>query len=250
MEPKFNTSFIPKKSLQADVSSSTPGKFVNRRSVTGPGYFLAVLAFLLSVIVSVGVFGYTKIIERTIVDSTTKVKAIQAALQPELISELMRIDARMKGVQRLTSGHIAVSALLDHLEAVTLNDVTYTQLTFKTEPASAVYNLTLQGETGAIPSVALQTDQFRKSEYLLSPVVTKLDRPSVEGTTKTPNARTTMFAVSMSMDPRLVSYAAALESGRYGVATAPSLSMTRDTATDATSTATTTTATGTTTPTE
>jgi len=211
MEPKFNTSFIPKKSLQADVSGTTPGRYVHRRSVKGPGYFIALLIFLASVAASVGIFGYTKLVEQSIADLSKQVEATRATFKPEVIGELSRVDTRMRNATTLLHNHVAVSEMFSLLEKITLKDVSYTALEYHMGLDTTPSALVLNGNARTMKSVALQTDQFAKSDYIHDPNVTQLERDFSNDTTT--------FSIGLSVDPRLISYEQSLDTRMSAVET-------------------------------
>jgi hypothetical protein len=180
MEPTFNTSFIPKKSLQADVSGSAPGKYVNRRTVHGPGYFLTLLIFILAVVGSVGMFAYTKMIDGRIKEKITELDRARAAYKPEIIQELRRADSRLRYAHQLVTNHAAVTPLLSVIEQLTLRNIQYTLLFLTSGDSSGASasapSVQMLGKASDMPPVALLVDEFRTSPYLGNPQVTKLQR--------------------------------------------------------------------------
>jgi hypothetical protein len=206
MEPQFNTSFIPKKSLQEDVSGMTPGKYVNRRTVHGPGFFLMLFVFIVTIIAAGAVFGYTKVIEGRIQKSLTALDRDRASYKPETINALKRVDERMKGAAKLTASHQAVSAFLSALEAVTLKSVRYSKLelsgTGDTFTQSGRAQVIVAGDAKDLRSVALQADEFTNNNKFRTPLVTSLERSETGGAE---------FTMQVPLDPSLLSYATTFE---------------------------------------
>lgn len=207
MEPQFNTSFIPKKSLQEDVTGTTPGKYVNRRTVHGPGFFLMLLVFIVTIIAAGSIFAYTKVIQGRIDASLTTLERDRASYKPETIEALRRVDERMKGAERLIISHQTVSALLTTLENLTLKTVRYSKVDFTgaqrmtNEQVGEAY-LSMSGSAKELKSVALQMDQFDVSEVFGKPGVTKLERA--------PEGSKALFTMQVSVDPQILKYASTL----------------------------------------
>jgi len=211
MEPKFNTSFIPKKSLQADVggpgstTTTSPGnKYVKRRTVRGPGYFLTLLIFVLAVVASFSIYGYTVIVERNIDDRIAQINEMQKGFDPSEIERLAREGLRMKNAERLLSSHVTVTELFDLLEAITLKNVRYDNFEYSGALGSTP-GLDLSGSSQNFQSIAVQTEQYRINQSLNNPVVTELKRLT-DGSA--------VFDVQMTVNPRLVSFPTALQAGK------------------------------------
>jgi hypothetical protein len=216
MEPKFNTSFIPKKSLQANVTGAPKtggGKdYVKRRSTHGPGFFLMLLIFILTIVSAGGIFGYTKITERNIDGLISRLQEAQNNFDPAAVDALTREGLRIKNAQRLLSSHVTLSELFDLLEAQTLKQVRYDTLTYS-GLLGAIPTVQISGESTSFANVALQVEQYRISPSLNNPVVNELKR-LVDGTAT--------FGVGMQLNPRLILFPTVLESGRRNPAPTPS----------------------------
>jgi len=221
MEPKFNTSFIPKKSLQADVSGTAAGKdrFVRRRDVRGPGYYLMLMVFLASVVVSLGVFGYTKIVESNIQEKIARLERQKEAFDEETVAMLTRADAHITNAKKILGSHIAVSELFTLLETITLARVQYTEFEYAGVPSQTAL-ATITGLSKNFQDVALQTEQYRLHESLHKPVVRDLER--LEN-------NTVSFAIDVSVDQRLVTFSQALKN--MGTVTPPPTPVTTEAST-------------------
>jgi hypothetical protein len=202
MEPKFNTSFIPKKSLQADVTgSSAGGKYVGRRTIHGPGYFFSMLLFLVSAVASLGLFGYTKIVESAIAEKITRLEEQKASFDPESIDLLERTDIHITNANKLLMQHVAVSELFTLLEKLTLKRVQYTELKYAGSPGESAM-VTIDGSTQTFQNVALQTEQYRGDVNLTNPIVRELERLETGAV---------HFSVDLTVDQRLVLFSSFLK---------------------------------------
>jgi len=203
MEPKFNTSFIPKKSLQADVSATVGGKnrFVRRHDVHGPGYYLMFMVFLTSVVVSLGVFGYTKIVESNIQEKIARLERQKEAFDEETVAMLARADTHITNAKKILREHTAVSELFTLLETITLVRVQYTELEYTGQPSETSL-VTISGLSKNFQDVALQTEQYRLHPSLHKPVVRDLERLEDNSVS---------FSIDVTADTGLVSFSSALK---------------------------------------
>ncbi|KKS28535.1 MAG: hypothetical protein UV60_C0027G0007 [Parcubacteria group bacterium GW2011_GWA2_43_11] len=203
MEPKFNTSFIPKKSLQADVSGAATAKnrFVRRRDVHGPGYYLMFMVFLTSVVVSLGVFGYTKIVESNIQEKIARLERQKEAFDEETVAMLARADTHITNAKKILKEHIAVSELFTLLETITLIRVQYTEFEYTGEPNQTAL-ATISGLSKNFQDVALQTEQYRLHPSLHKPVVRELERLEDNAVS---------FSIDVTADTGLISFSSALK---------------------------------------
>ncbi len=201
MEPKFNTSFIPKKSLQADVSGSKgTSKYTHRRTIYGPGFFLMLLIFTITVVVALGVFGYTKILIRDIEGKIAKMEEQKNSFDLNSVNMLTEFDTKIRSAKKILASHVAVSGLFDLLENITLKKVQYTELVYNGFP-NEVPTITVTGVSDGFQNIALQTEQYRKDTSLLNPVVNDLEKKE---------NMTIDFSVDMEADRRLTSFSSFL----------------------------------------
>lgn len=208
MEPKFNTTFIPKKSLQADVGGSVSGgKFVGRREVKGPGFYLGLMVFLVSIIASLGVFGYTKIVENSIAEKIVKLEQQKNAFDEETVALLTRADSHISNAKKILMSHIAATQLFALLETITLTRVQYTELEYEALPGENAL-VTLSGISKNFQDVALQVEQYRIHEMMFDPIVQELKR--LEN-------KMISFTVDVASAQRLTSFSSALQSERMQV---------------------------------
>jgi hypothetical protein len=210
MEPKFNTSFIPKKSLQADTNTSSENKYVARRTVHGPGFYSMLLLFIISVTACVGVFAYTVIVDRSIEEKKNVLEEKKKAFKISIIDDLIETDARLSSANNLLANHIAISQIFNTLEDITLKRIQYTDFVYTGARAQTPAVLEVTGISDSFQDVALQTWAYRTNEYLHDPVVKELKRKS------TNNIDTVDFILEAGVDTSLTSFSLAIKENRIG----------------------------------
>lgn len=225
MDPKFQSSFIPKGPLvpSSAVFKAQPAK---RGSLLG---LISMWIFVLSIVAALAAFGYGFYLNSSIKKMGGDLEAARANLEPETIKEMARLDARIVGTEKLLSNHVVLSPLFDFLESNTLKTVRFTQFTFKETTDGLL--VSMHGQARGYAALALQADIFNKSKDLKSTNFSNLDLDE---------RGNVIFVVDAVVSPTLVSYKRVLESGPKVITPAASVATSTSsalaTSTNATST--------------
>jgi hypothetical protein len=204
MEEKFNTSFIPKQSLQAGVGNASDDKYVTRRTTYGPGFYSTLLLFIVALVTSLGLFGYITVVENTVQKKVQILKEKKGLFSEESISALIHESNYIEQTKKLLNTHVTVSELFDEIERLTLRNVQYVGMVY-TDKAGADPEFTLSGKTKSYQDVAVQTTEYEESGVIHTPIVEDLGRL---------NLGPVHFTIKLFTDPSLVSYTEALRTGR------------------------------------
>ena len=173
MEPKFKTSFIPKKSFEQPAP-------IQPRGGGGKGGSLGILGiagiaiFVMAAASAGGVYFYRWSLESSIADKAVQLEQAREAFQPALIRLLERLDIRLKTADQLLNNHISFSALFPLLETTTYADVQFKGMSVAQDSNNQIA-MTMQGEARDFDVVALQSDVFGQNRHILEPVFSELD---------------------------------------------------------------------------
>lgn len=198
MEPKFQSSFIPKGPLVSTTNESLSGGRKHREG--GLFSFISIIIFTISIILAVGMFGYKFYLKYSIERMGTALDEARAALQPEVIDELTRFDNRIISTKELISKHKLITPLFEFLEKSTPRTVRFND--FRYIVSDKGLEVQIKGEARGYAALALQADILNKSEYFKNPVFGDLslnDRGEV------------VFNFTATVDENLVSYQRAIE---------------------------------------
>ncbi len=196
MEPKFQSSFIPKGPVAAAGSvAETYGR--PHASFFG---IVATFLFTISIILSLGVFGYERYLLAHIGTLGSDLTKARASMQPEVINELVRANQRIISTNDLLKKHTALSPFFDYLETATLKNVRFTSLEYLTTDRGIV--LTMHGQARSYGDVAEQSDSFNKSKIFIDPVFSDLDLDTKGNV---------IFTFKAGLDASAVSYKKRLE---------------------------------------
>lgn len=159
MEPKFQTSFIPKKPINSSQNSG-----IDVMHDTNIFSVIAAVVFIVSILVSGGLFFYKKSLISQIAKADSDILATKAAFEPEKIKELMDINNRLLSTKNLLENHIVVSQILVLMEDLVLKKMRFVDFKYanhNTEPT-----ITVSGEIQTYNALAEQQSVFSQNEYL------------------------------------------------------------------------------------
>ncbi|MEX2013640.1 MAG: hypothetical protein WD897_01875 [Parcubacteria group bacterium] len=192
MEPKFQSSFIPKGPIAPTASGVSMGQKTKKKGLFA---HLASLIFTASVLLALGVFGYKFYLNYSIEQMGVDLENARATIEPEVIRELTRLDNRIISFKQLVSEHQILSPLFEFLEVSTLKTVRFSD--FRYSVTEKGIELSMMGEARGYAALALQADIFNGSQYFKDSIFSNLslnDRGDVN------------FSFKTTVDPSLVSY--------------------------------------------
>lgn len=193
MEPKFQSSFIPKGPVssgpQASSFSSAPRKQRDFLTV------IASFVFALSIIAALGSVGYKYFLKYRISQMGQELVDARAALQTETVDELIDASDRIVSTRELLKNHKVLSPLFDFLEQATPKTVRYTEFNYAN--TNKGLELRLKGEAKSYGALAAASDIFNRSQNFSNPVFSDLTLDSKGNVT---------FSVTATVNPTFVSY--------------------------------------------
>lgn len=211
MEPKFQSSFIPKGPIGTSASLSRSSD-ITERGIFG---FIATTIFVIAILGTGGVYGYNKYLQSSISKMGTDLENARTTLEPESIRELTRLNSRIVTTQELLLKHTVLSPLFDYLETSTVKTVRFTQFSYSTTDKGLT--LVMKGQARGYTAVALQADIFSKSKYLKNPIF---------GDLSLDNSGNVVFSMTAVLDPSIISYKKQLEGSPVPVQQIPVVSPT------------------------
>ncbi len=166
MEPRFQTSFIPKKPIVATQGSSSAPVIRTTNIVT----LIANVMFVVALVVSGGLFFYKQLLQKQIATVGQSIDDARGAFQIEKIQELIDADARLNAITNLLNNHVSVSKLLTFLSEVTVKKVKINELIYKSEAGATT--VTMKVEAASYNALAAQGEVFSKNEFIKTPFFT------------------------------------------------------------------------------
>lgn len=162
LDPKFQTSFIPKQPVSTGETYRTSGG-VN---------LVVLLSFIVLIVAGVsaaGLYFYQKSIVASIEEINVKLGKIREDLQPALIAEIKRTDNRIELAKKILERHNATSVFFLLLGDRTLKGVSFKSFDYKEGDAGTI-SVNLSGEATSYGAVAVQADELFKGKGIVNPV--------------------------------------------------------------------------------
>lgn len=199
MEPKFQSSFIPKQSLKSQASGAPAQERHRRRNTAaGLGTMLTFVFFIIMLGATGGLFLYNKILEDAVDQKIQSLERVREAFQPAFIKELVRLDRRMQAGKVILERHVATSNLFALLEQSTLRSVQLLGYEYAYDDEDQSSSITLRGQTASLPLLASQAQQLGINVFLANPVVSQLDADKETGLVE--------FTADAGVDDTLISF--------------------------------------------
>lgn len=155
MDPKLQTSFIPKKNTGENRRRSIPLGFF-----TIFGY----IVFGLSVVAAVGLFSANFLLTRSIAAQDAELLAKVKSFDSRSVNDLIRFDTRLETAKKILASHLATSAIFSLLSQNTIQSVQFNGFTYNNDGDKIM--VTLTGKAPNFASVAIQSDTFSEVPYL------------------------------------------------------------------------------------
>jgi hypothetical protein len=188
MDPRFQTSFIPKKPVLNSTGSAS--KTINLFTLIGT------LLFIMTVALAVGVYFYNSFVIKQIVESKKTLELAKDAFNPDLINKIVGLNKKIEASRGLLSGHLAMSYYFDTIGRLTLKNVRFRDFAFEFLSKDKV-TLSMKGQAQSFESVALQSDALNAEKTLKDAVISSFALNS-DGTVS--------FDVTASIVPTSVIY--------------------------------------------
>lgn len=198
MEPKFQTSFIPKNPIVSTTNN------VGSSVVYGSTNIFSVIAtafFLVTAIISGGLFGYKVILKKQIDQSIEEINVAKGALEIDKIESLVDTNSQIVSSKNLLDKHVSVSKIIDLVQHLTVKRISLVELKFTED--SGVWYLNTDGQSQSYNALAEQGSIFRKNEYIKNPKFSGFN-PGVNGNIN--------FKFSASISSDLILYKKSIDS--------------------------------------
>lgn len=201
MEPKFNTSFIPKRSL-AKTTKEHRRRGGGSISIVP---FITLILFLGALGLTMGVFLYDQFLIQNLNQKKEALVDAREALDSPLIDEMERLDSRIKSAKLILNNHVILTGLFDLLEQQTLTNVRFTDFSYEIFEGATI-DLTMRGTARSFNAIAVQSEIFDRDRLIQNPIFSGLN---------VDESGNVIFNFTASIDPRLLSYTLTFEASDF-----------------------------------
>ncbi len=166
MEPRFQTSFIPKKATGNDFERAAAKDDTDIFSLT------ATIVFLATAVLFGGLFGYRMLLVKQIAQADSEINAAREAIQPEKIKELIEANFRIKSSLALLENHVVTTKLLKILGDSTIQKLRFESLEYKYIVGAPT--IKIRSEVLTYNAFAVQQDVISKNEFFKNSTFTNI----------------------------------------------------------------------------
>lgn len=194
MDPKFASSFIPKRSLEKVAKGARGSRAI------GIVPLVSLIIFLGAIALSVGVFLYEQFLVQNINRKERDLTSAREVLRSPLIDELVRLDARIEAAKAVLGNHLVLTAFFDLLGQKTLSNVRFTNFSYERKDDGTI-GVSMNGSARSFNAVAVQSEVFGDDRLIKNPLFSNLN---------VDQNGNVVFTFTASIDPRLLSYTLAV----------------------------------------
>ncbi|MFA6552222.1 MAG: hypothetical protein WCT19_01830 [Candidatus Paceibacterota bacterium] len=189
MDAKFQTSFIPKKSM--------PAPTVSRNQSVSVFLLVSVGVFVIALGFSTWAFFYQRSLVSEITELDSALSAAKKTFELGFIDEVTVLSNKIEAAKDLLVRHVALTPFFYLLEDETLAKIRFTDLNLSIDENSGAVTATMTGQAKSFNSIALQSDVFGKETKFKNPTFSdfQLDKDG-----------NVMFKFTTNVDPSILLY--------------------------------------------
>jgi len=220
METKFQTSFIPKKSVSpTGMAGNAP---VIRRAPSSIVMTLATIIFLTSIAAAGGLYAWKFILVEDQESYKKQLSQRQGQFDLGLIRDLKQVNIQINTARQLMASHLAISQVFDSIGRLTSEKVRFSNMELSTGIGGNVgsdIKISMNGVGLDLPTVAFQSqilgelEQYGLRDVIKNPILSDPTEEDVKGTV--------LFKFSASMNPQTLLYSKSVTSSVLPTDTVP-----------------------------
>ncbi|MDB5238552.1 MAG: hypothetical protein JWM46_822 [Candidatus Kaiserbacteria bacterium] len=206
MESGIQSSFIPQ---DASRPTAVPRASGGSGGLGELGLLISIVLLVASAALAGAVFLYSEYATTNAASKVTQLQRAKDAFEPSLITQITRLDDRMRAADAILAAHTAPLTIFDTLQGGTLSTVSYSQLSYS---GFDPQNMTIKmvGVAQSVNSIALQADVLSKDGVIINPIFSDITRQS-DGV---------HFTLSAAINPAAINY---VQGGAHSQAAAASV---------------------------
>jgi len=203
MDPKFQTSFIPKKPL-GQPAMGLPGGQKAKKAASSLFMTISVIVFIASLLGAGGAYAWKQILLSSRDSYQKELSDREKQFNPTLINQLKEANVKIDTARQLLANHLASSEIFDIVRRFTVENVRFLSMDIASPlDGSSGLSMSLQGYGTSFSAIAFQSQVLGQLEqYGLRQVV---KNPIISDPSLGQNG-TVAFGFSATIDPTSISY--------------------------------------------
>ncbi len=148
---------------EASASSSAPSRAPE--PAKGSFFFIALAALVISVLIALGMYGYSELVRRSVEGKKTALQNYDANLGVLPLEDIRQMSNRLRAINQLVKEHPSALSAFKVVEESVENSVIYSKLDLTYSEQSKQYVLTLNAKAPSYRAVIQQVDALKKAPY-------------------------------------------------------------------------------------
>jgi hypothetical protein len=198
MDSPIHSSFIPTQESVPSARDIDYGK-----SASDIFVLLGLIALVVAGAVSAGVFLYAQFATSKLAAEQDQLKLGQKSFSTDAITQLMRLDDRLRLGESILGSHTAPSVLFAILQETTLQSVQFTNLDYAQSTPNDI-KVTMKGKARTVNAIALQANTFSRHAAIKDPIF-QINEFTKDGVT---------FTVTMMLNAEVIRFQSLIEASR------------------------------------
>lgn len=162
MEPKFQSSFIPKKPV-----SSAP-QVMSGKPTSNIFYIVSVIIFIIVLALCAGLFAYKKVLVSQIKNADNQITETRKDFAEDTIKKLLGYNDRIVFANRILSNHIVLYPMFTELQNLTLKNISFSNFSYTNK--DGIINLSSDVLAKNFNALSQQSLAFSGSKYISNSV--------------------------------------------------------------------------------
>lgn len=165
MDPKFRSSFIPKRPVASPGGGGKVKVYHSFNLIT----FLGTLIFIAALVGSGGAFAYQRILQGDVNTLGSQLAQVKDELDLTQIASDEQLASRLSTAKTLLQKHNVASLIFTMLERDTLHNVAWSGLSIKAD--TGMLTITAGGTASSYNALSLQEDVLERESLLIKPMI-------------------------------------------------------------------------------
>lgn len=162
MDPKFQTSFIPKGPVVSDSKNIEPP--IHSVNIFSS---VATTIFVLTILLVGGIFGYKIMLNNQIKNADNEIIKAKQSFEIDSVKNIIDVSSKISSTQGLLNRHIAVSELFNLLQNIIFKKVSLSNFKYENTENGIVINMNIEAQ--GYNALAGQFDEISKNNLITNP---------------------------------------------------------------------------------
>lgn len=189
MDPKFQTSFIPRKNAAVDAALPS-------RAAAGIFTLVSIAIFVVAAVLAAGFSFWDYSLASENANSKTELDAYNARLSDPALQDLVTLNSQIAYATDRLQNHQALLSLFDLISSNTVQNIRWTSFSYQNDGLGST-TISMNGQGVSFADVAIESNQILSNSAFIDPVISNISITSTNAVG---------FTLKSAIDPSVISY--------------------------------------------